>query len=319
MDFFYHQTMEQAETLFFVHILDGYSFRNTIGMIKSEIDYATMVLSPHTIEISFINTNKRAGYKIVLNVHDLAMYRYNIRDEDGNYLPEYPIAFETEEFFNTTKGIGRRDAVRLYWLEGDNKFNVQPMKTSTKDPGRAGALFVKILNMEYIRYDIPKGYPSEPNIRVQAKDFADICAQGNTLKCSRLEIVGEPNRITFKSILPNNTLASVNRFVSHVDIPRKTPTTTISNIDEVDQLIGNLRISEAPMMTNHSLSLNIMKNEDLMTVSVPISTVKALSKIHNISPSGTLLRFYFGENKPVKIETNIGTYGTCTICLRNTN
>lgn len=306
-------------TVFCIHILDGYSFRNTIGIIKSEVDYATMVLSPTTIEISFISNNKRAGYKIALDVNDLARYHYNFRDEYGDYLPMYPIAFESEEFFNTTKGIGRRDAVRLYLMEGDNRIHVQPMKNSTKDPGRVGALFVKILNMEYIRYDPPKGFPSEPNIRVQAKDFADICAQANTLKCSSLEIVGEPHRITFKSILPNNSVASINHFNSNVNIPEYQNNYTISNMDEVDQLIGNLQSTNSPMVSSQALSLNIMKNEDLMTVRVPISTVKALSKIHNISPAGTLLHFYFAESKPVKIETKIGTYGTCTICLRNTN
>ena len=60
-----------------------------------------------------------------------------------------------------------------------------------------------------------------------------------------------------------------------------------------------------------------MKTEDLMTVKVPIGTVKALSKIHNISPPGTQLRFYFSEGKPTKLESPIGTYGTYTICLRN--
>lgn len=309
--------MDASQTLFLIHIMDGYSFRNTIGIIKSETDYATMVLSPRSIEISFINSSKCAVHKININTQELTMYRYNIRDNEGNLLPEYPIAFDTNEMFNTTKGIGRRDGIRLYWLAGDTKINVQPMKSNTKDPGRASALFVNILNMEYTRYDISGGHNSEPNVRVQAKDFADLCSQANTLKCSTLEIIGCSNAVTFKGILPNNTMASINQFRSQTDVPRSL--TAASNMEEIDSIIGNLRISESPMPIANSsgLSLNVVKSEDLMTVKVPISTVKALSKIHNISPAGTLLRFYFAESKPTKLESPIGTYGIYTICLRN--
>src|SRR3990170_3348871 len=137
--------MDPSQTLFIIHITDGYSFRNTIQTVKGEIDRSTMILSPTSIEISFIDTTKSAGHKIVLYPQELTMYRYNIRDTNGNLFPEYPIAFETEEFFNTTKGIGRRDGVRIYWLSGEGRFNVHPIKTSAKDSGRASALFVKII------------------------------------------------------------------------------------------------------------------------------------------------------------------------------
>jgi hypothetical protein len=187
---------------------------------------------------------------------------------------------------------------------------------STKDPGRAGALFVKILPIEHIRYD-PGSYNPEPNVRVLSKDFADLCSQGNSLKCTSLEIIGQNRAVTFKGILANQTVAFVNKFVSQTEVPKTAK--TASNMDEIDNFIDSLRISDnhlaAPAATG--LSLNIVKSEDLMTVKVPISTIKALSKIHNISPSGTLLRFYFSEGKPTKVESPIGTYGFYTICLRN--
>lgn len=307
--------MDSSQTLFLMHIMDGYSFRNTIGIIKSETDYATMIVSEKSIEISFLNISKCAVHKIVLFPQEFIMYRYNIRDQDGSLFKEYAISFETNEMFNTTKGIGRRDGIRMYWLAGDNKINVQPIKMSTKDPGRAGALFVKISTMECSRYDVGT-YSNEPNVRVQAKDFADLCSQANTLKCISLDIVGHRGGVTFKGILANQTMASINKFVSQTEIPKTH--LAASNINEIDDLIDNLRVNDPHMAVTSGLSLNIVKSEDLMTVKVPIATVKALSKIHNISPSGTQLRFYFAEGKPTKIESPIGTYGLYTIGLRNT-
>jgi hypothetical protein len=309
--------MEQPPTSFMVYIMDGYAFRNAIGIIKAETDRATMILSPLSIEISFINTTKKASYKIQFDASDLTRYQYNIRDEDGMLYDEYAIAFETEEFFNTTKGIGRRDGIQLYWITGDNKITVHPVKASTKDPGRSSALFVKILNIEHQRVDIPVGYNNEPNIKVQSKDFADICTRASTLKCVFLDIVGEHHRVTFKAILPNNTPAAVERINSRVDIPSDSTISRLTNIDEVDRLIVNLKKKDNPDVMTTGISLNIMKREDLMTVRSPISTVKALSKIHNISPPGSFLSFFFAENKPIKIISKIGTYGTCTICLRS--
>jgi hypothetical protein len=309
--------MDSSQTLFLMHIMDGYSFRNAIGIVKSETEYATMVLSPKAIEISFINTSKCAIHKLVLNTQEFTMYRYNIRDPDGELYPEFPIAFETNEMFNTTKSIGRRDGVRLYWLPGDNRLSVQPMKMSTKDPGRAGALYVKILTIEHLRYDVQGSYPTDPNIRVQAKEFADICSQANTLKCTNLEIVGHSSGVSFKGILPNQTIACINRFTSQTEVPKLQTRGSLSNMEEIDYLIDNLRINEMPGNIQSGLSLNIIKSENMITVRLPIATVKALSKIHNISPSGTLLRFYFAEGKPTKVESPVGTYGLYTICLRN--
>jgi len=311
-----NKKMDSVQTLFLMHITDGYSFRNAISIIKSETDYATMIVSEKAIEISFVNDSKCAVHKISLNPQEFAMYRYNIVDPQGNLVKEYPIGFDTNEMYNTTKGIGRRDGIRLYWLAGDNKINVQPIKMSTKDPGRAGALFVKILNMEHVRYDIGN-YSVDPNVRVQAKDFADLCSQINSLKCVTLEIIGQQCGVIFNGIRSNKTIASTNRFVSQVEIPKNA--VHAANINEIDNLLENLRIesgnNNAPPKV--SLSLNIISKDDLMKVQVPITTVKALSKIHNISPSGTLVRFYFAEGKPTKLESPIGTYGTYIICLRS--
>lgn len=311
------ETMESHGALFLLHITDGYSFRNTIGIIKGETEYATMVLSKERVQISFMNSSKCAVHEISLNTREFAMYRYNIRDDEGELLPEYPVGFETSELFNTTKGIGRRDGIRLYWIKGDNRINIQPIKISTKDPGRVGALFVNILPMEHVRYD-PGSYDSEPNIRVQTKDFADICGQANTLKCTTLEIAGHPTGVTFMGILANQTVAFVTKFISPEDNDRAQP--PASNMSEIDVFLEGLsKREDLGNKESKSIVLDVAKDGELMTVRVPMGTVKALSKIHNISPTGTLLRFYFSEGRPTKLVSPIGTYGNYTVCLRNTS
>jgi hypothetical protein len=304
------------QPLFFIHIMDGYSFRNMIAVIKSETDYATMVLSKQLIEFSFMNSNKSAIHKIALYPRDFVTYTYNVCDDEGVLVPECPIAFETSQMFNTTKNIGRKDSIRLYWLPEDNQIYVQPLKTAVKDPGRAGALFVKIMSMEHVRYDIG-AWGEEANVKIQAKDFAEICTQANTMKCTWLELIGQDAGVVIKGILPNQTMAFVNRFASQTH-PTQSSSAPSSNLPEIDDILRNLKNSNpAPGGNSGGLSLKIVSNNDARTIRVPISTVKALSKIHNIGPPNSLIHFYFsgGRVSNTKLECHIGNYGKYTICL----
>ena len=308
--------MDPTQTLFLVHIMDGYSFRNTIGIIKSERSTATMVLSPNAIEISFVNTNGCAVHKIHINTAELTMYIYNVRDENGMLLPEYPVAFETAQFLTTIRSIGRRDGLRFYCIKGDGKINIQPIKTAIKDPGQTGASFVNIRNDEFTRYELPPAefYSDEPNVRVIAKDFATFCTNANALKCTTINIIGGMHKVVLQSVHANSSIASVNTFCNQVN-PSFNNINSSLNDEELDMLLENIRIQEGPPSTS-SIKLNIVKKDEISCVKVPIATVKALSKIHNISPTGTQLHFYFSPGKPTKIKSQIGTYGTYTICIR---
>lgn len=307
--------MSAPKTSFLIHICDGYSFRNMIGIIKTETEVATMLLSPKLIQISFMNKSGCAIHNIVLNTGEMDSYTYNVTNDKGELCPEFPIAFETNDIFNSTKNIGRRDGISMYWLEGDRKINIQPLRTASVGLGKSTALFLNILNVEYRRYDISQNYDAEPNVRVKSKDFADLCSQANALKCAYLEIQGYRNAVTFKGILPNNTVASYNRFESRIMTGVDTKPVEqidISRICHIDYIP-----SEADICSASRIKLNILKPEQLTVVQIPISMVKALSKIHNIAPAGNQLKFFFKENMPTKIETTIGIFGTYSVCMKN--
>ncbi len=313
--------METQNVLFLMHLNDGYSFRNFWAIIKNETERVSMVFSRNKIEISFLNTLKSAVHKILLNSDEFTQYIYNIRDNEGKLWEEYPIAVDTNEFFNTTKAIGRRDSLRIYLLPGSDKINIQPITTSAKNPGHAGALFVKIITLEHTRHDV-KFMKIDPNVRVQSKDFADLCCQANTLKCSSLEICGQDSAVTFTGIRANKTIAFVNKYASQTCNSGSHMVPVIaSNVGDICTIIDNFKLSANSKTDNQvsRLSLNVIDNKnltDLTTVNIPISTVKSFSKIHNISFPGTLLRFYFEKGAPTKIESPIGTYGSYTIYLR---
>lgn len=297
---------------FLIQINDGFSFRNTIGMMKNEVDRVTMILPPSgDIEMSFINRDGYAIHIINLKTEEFGRYIYNFEDETGDLLPSYPISFETSEMFSTTKGIGRRDGIRIYLLKGDTKLNVQAIKHSTKDPGRYGASFVKVLNIEPVKYTASTEYSEQPNVRIQSKEFAEICAQASAAKCAALEIIGHQNGVTLKGKKQDGSDASIERFTSQVNV-RSVVDHNSYHHNCSDQILGDPHnCSKSPV------KLNIVDEEESMRTRVPIQTVKSLAKIHNISPSGTMLRFHFKEKKPAKLKSPIGTYGKYTIYLKD--
>jgi hypothetical protein len=152
---------------------------------------------------------------------------------------------------------------------------------------------------------------TEPNVRVQAKDFADLCSQVSTLKCSLIEIIGEKNAVTFMGISSNNSILSINKFTAQSSINDKYQE---KNFEEIDDILNDIRTSHKNDKST-GISLNIINNT-IVDIKIPISIVKSLSKIHNISATGSLIKFYFEHGKPIKLECPIGIYGVYDIYLK---
>lgn len=304
--------MDGDQFSFFIQITDAYTFRNTIQIIKSETDQATMILSPNCINISFVNNSKCAVHSINLNVNEFHIYKYDSRyEEDNTPMHELPITFRTNEMFGPIRNISRKDSIMIFLIKGDNKLSIRPIKSSTKNTGKSKTLYVKIKNAGHVRFTSNTIYPKEANVKIAAKDFVDVCTDANTMKCNYLEIIGQKSGVIFKGLLPNNEVI----FNTPFENQNVLFDGTIRNLSELDRVLGSLQIS-TPSTINKP-NLIIVKREDLMTIKVPISTVKALSKIHNISVQNTWLKFFFVEEGAIKLESPIGTYGTYTIYLRN--
>lgn len=281
------------KTLFTTKISDGYSFRNTIGMFKNETDEITFLISAKKMCICFVNKGGYCVHDISIDTNDLLYYDYNIVDYE-----EYPVTVNTNEILNTTKSVGRKDAIKIKWMEKSDKLIIQPEK-SGKDNNRASESFVNIINKTYNKLELINDFVEDENvIKILSKDFSDICSHVSSLKCSYLEITGGANKMTFKGFLPDGTVAMINEHIPYIN-------STYKNKEIVETIC------------NDGCQLNVIKHDDTVKRIIPLNTVKTLSKFQNISPSGTLLKFYFLQGKPVKIESKIGTYGVYNMYLRD--
>ncbi len=280
-----------TKVLFSAEITDGYSLRNSISMIKNEQDDITLLISKKKICITFLNKGENAVHDILINTDDLHEYHYNIPSE------EYSITVNTTELLNATKPVGRKDSLKISLNDGSKKLNIQPIKSS-KNNGRASVSFISIINKECIKYDLLSQYDeNDAYIKIQNREFSDICAQATTQKCNFLEITANGNIVTFKGVLSDGSYGMVSRYVA-------------TNTNHEEEKITKVNTGKGHM------ELNILETEEV-SIKLPSNSIKTMAKLHNIAPTGTELKFIFAAGKPIKIESKIGTYGNYVIYLRN--
>lgn len=283
------------KTLFTCKISDGYSFRNTLSMSKNETDEITLLISEKKMVIVFMNKGGYCIHDILINGEELLYFRYNIVDYE-----EYPITVNTNDILNTTKGVGRKDAIKIKWMEKSDKLIIQPEK-SGKDNSRASESYVNIISKTYNKLELRNDFSENENvIKILSKDFSEICSQVSSYKCAHLEITGGAEKMIFKGILPDGTIAIINDHIPYINSAYK-------NADIVETICND----------KDKCQLNVLKYDNTVKIIIPLNTVKTLSKFQNISPSGTLLKFYFVRGKAVKIESKIGTYGSYNMFLRD--
>lgn len=309
----------ESDTVVIMEILDGHSFRNTFGVMKSETDILSMTFKQDIVEVSFVNRSKCAYHCFTIDTSEITPYSFTAYDEDGNPEESRTATFRAVDMYNTTKGIGRRDSIRIYWLTGDNKLSVQQLKNSAKQPGGDGALFVPLIDEQGpVSHDIVKGYSDTPHIKYQARAFADLCTQANGMKCVYLKVEACEDCVIFTSLRANGVEASVHQQKALKSNSNPTPAALPGYLNDIIKGLsrdnGMTRIGSG---NSSGGGPRFVVNPCFSEINIPISTVKALSKFHNISPAGTQLRFYFAESAPMKIESPVSTYGKYAVCIRN--
>lgn len=286
------------KTLFTTKVSDGHSFRNTICMFKNENPEITLLVSAKGISISFMNKGGNCIHDIDIRSEDLQYFSYNIAGLDF-----FPITVNTNQLLNMTKGVGRKDSIKIKWIEGWKRLIIQIEKAG-KASNRTSDSYVDIIDRLYNKLDFINNFTEEDAcIKILSKEFSEICAYISGIKCSYMEVVGNVNKITFKGIMADGTIATTKDHIPY--------------INSTDSYQGANTAQIIDTVQDDECQLNIMKPEDSITIIIPVVTVKAMSKLQNIAPPGALLKLYFVQNKPLKIESVIGTYGNYNMYLKN--
>lgn len=196
---------------------EAYTFRHAVAIMHREIAQACFTFTEHEIYIGFSNNQNCIIHNITINTRELKDYVYNIVDQNGVLVPSYNIGFDTTQLYQFTKSINRRDGLKIYLL-AESQLDVLcifPLRTGVKDANKINAFFLKIMHVKQVIIDQGSGVNStEPNVKIQAKEFTDVCGQAIDTKCAYVEIIGYPKGIIFRGILSDKQEAFISRFGS---------------------------------------------------------------------------------------------------------
>lgn len=278
-----YDPLRDSDVLFLLHLGDGYAFRNCISVLKPEVGTATMIASPDLIEISFKSRGECSIHKIEIYAKTLDYYKYCICAEPEKVHPEYAFSFAADALFNATKTVDRKDSMTIIWRASLQSHLIIVRNSLDDLSGAASVLTVPLINLPGERYDLSSAYPLTPNVLVKAVDFADVCSDAATLKCSTFQITGEVSAVHFLGVNPSNDAPLRRRFGTQRIVGKAQPETPGT----------------------------------IFEVRVPQTMVKALAKVHNITPGRNHIKFFFVAGRPLKIEMPIADYGLYTICIRD--
>ena len=295
--------------LFYAEFSDGYSFRNLIEYLKSTNTSGNFTF--HKEGISYIQHNNSNSLLncVELRKCDLPVYIYRTEQEFVR------VGINLANLRSITKSVGKKDSIRLYMVYGNPLLHISISSPNTKELNRNNISVIRPQKIDSIEYEINEYQRDEtsPNCTTPAFDFNKMCSAMNALKCSHIIVYGDESSILFQGMFDGDLVGRTDTF----GITKKKDNFGTSNIPEISEF-G--KIISAPSYNEHetpeSVLRNPSQNNSNHNIKIDVSTIKALGKLNNLSPNGTI-KMYMEEGLPFKMISNVGSYGKLIIYLRD--
>ncbi len=242
---------------------------------------------------------------ILIPRSNLTFYYYNSPE------PEVIVGVTIANLRRNTKPIGKKDSLRIYMLPGDPLLYIQPISINVKTFTRNNTNFIKPQMIPLCRLTPGEYERSEddPNCTIPVVDFCRMCTAMNSISCSHVIIRGYPRGIVFEGMMEGNIAGRIDKF----GIVENRALST----DSSSSFLDGFNLDHVKIPKGEGPRLVIESNEPEDKIKVRIATIKALSKLNNLSTQGGIIKIYMEPEAPLKLICNIGSYGRLAIYLRD--
>lgn len=276
--------MDNDNTLFVCQFNDGYSFRNEIEYLKSTNTDGNLVFTRTSITYA-----KSNGSHTLLN-------RLRIRTEDINYffntnlVKQLIYGFSLSEFARITKGIGKRDGFKIYMTKDDPRACCVLLSHNAQVSAQQNVSYLTPKEVPVEDYEVPREFINriEPNCAPPISEFCRSCSALNTAKCLHVRLV------CYKDGLILDGLDASGKTVKKYGF-------------------GGPQIIVDPLIKKDPDKEQI----PIVTHIVHVSTIKAISRMTNISPQSSPIKIYFEPDCPILISVKVGVYAEHETYLRS--
>jgi hypothetical protein len=298
---------ESKEYVFYAEFSDGYSFRNLVEYLKSTNNAGNFLFSSKGITYIQNNTSNTLLNCVEIRSHDLTAYVYNSEEE------QVDVGVNLANLRSITKSVGKKDSLRLYMIKGNPHLHISISSPNTKELNRNNISVIRPQKLEILDFNLDtfNRMESNPNSTAPAIDFNKMCTAMNAIKCNHVAIYAQDTTIVFKGMFDGDIVGRMDRF--GISRQQKHLQNTLPEISEISNtsksLVTNFEDMSPPQIV-------ILPKDYEYFIKVETSTIKALGKLNNLSPNGTI-KMYMEYERPFKMIANVGSYGKLIIFLRD--
>jgi hypothetical protein len=290
--------------LFYAEFSDGYSFRNLIEYLKSTNTNGNFIFHKDGISYSQHNNSNSLLNFIELRGYDLPVYVYRSTEDSIR------VGINLANLRSITKSVGKKDSIRIYMVYNNPLLHISISSPNTKELNRNNISVIRPQKLEVVEYEINEYQrdDSSPNCTTPAFDFNKMCSAMNALKCTHILVYGDETSIIFKGMFDGDLVGRTDTFGIVKKKEEHLP--QLQEISEYGKIITSAYNDTIQPHTINKPSSN------QHNIKIDVSTIKALGKLNNLSPNGTI-KMYMEEGLPFKMISNIGSYGKLIIYLRD--
>ena len=298
------ETMEIDENAsFFATFIDGSSFRYLIEYLRLVSLEGTLVFTKDHIIYQREDDDKTILNNVKLRTYELTDYEFSSQNS------EITATINLSDLRNKTRTVGKKEQMDIYRHSKEpSNFYIQ-VRSQEKSSGDNPVFYCMPMRSESVKiYELPEYSrgKNNPNCTIYQSDFSKLCKALVANKCNYVEFIGYEKGIIIKGFSSDNKIIMVKEYGKC----KSSASSKTSTAKSINNTIDNSRY-QGP-----SLKLNIKDANEIERFKIPITNIKALSKINGFAANSTI-KIYIQENCPMKISTPIGSYGELTILLRN--
>lgn len=160
-------TKSYSDFIFRCKTTDAYIFKIMIELLHNNIKTACFELSPKTITLRMMDSNRRTLIDLVLKAENFNMYHFSNSIETQSI----NVGVNLNHFYKMLKSVKKKDTLVLFIME--DKMSDLGIQIIPKDMTRITTSFVKIQNIQNLEIALPDGY--ERSILVSSNEFSKMC------------------------------------------------------------------------------------------------------------------------------------------------
>ena len=285
---------------FFATFVDGSSFRNMIEYIRLPNIEGVFRFTKHNILYEQGDSDNNILNVVDLTTYELTEYSFSSKTD------EVVVGISLADLRNITRNVGKKDHIDLYKLSTEPKNLYIQIRSQSEKGSESNLYLLPITCTSYTMYRMPDYMRGErdPTCTIYQSDFSKLCKSLNTIKCSHAVVHGFAKGMIVKGFLNTGVIGSVKEFGKCNNNPTQTNLKSI-----VPHGVTNIIRSNRPPPRLH-----IGEIGEIERFKIDINILKYLIKLNALSPTGTI-KIHIEKGLPLKMVTNIGTFGKISVYL----